>query len=354
MIHDLHLQGIQSLSLIISGVTLLAVAGGFLFFKKKKKPVLGTPLPKVEIKPVSRRTTVQDLLVKTQESFTAKLDDLILRTKNFDSNFLDALEELLYTSDLGPNTVTKLLQGVREKLSRGELSDLKTVKETLYGDILGILSHATVATPGGSNPWVILIVGVNGVGKTTSIGKLAHYYSSRNKSVLIIAGDTFRAAAEQQLTIWGERAKVEVYSSEQTKDAAAVAFQGIQKGLADKKEIIIVDTAGRLHTKENLMDELKKVKRVAEKALPGAPHEIILVVDANSGQNARIQAQQFNEALGLTSLIVTKLDGTARGGVIVGIADEVRIGVQFIGSGEKIDDLTPFSQEDYAKGLLRL
>jgi fused signal recognition particle receptor len=352
MMQDLHLQGIQSWSLIASGIAFLLLAAGVLVFKKSKKSSGPTAIAVKKVSPT--RTTVQDLLVKTQESFTTKLDELILKTKKFDSGFIDLLEELLYTSDLGPDTVTKLLEGVRAKVSRGELSNLNTVKQTLYDDIIKILTGAIVAPLTLTKPWVILVVGVNGVGKTTSIGKLAHYYSNLNKTVLIVAGDTFRAAAEKQLTIWGERAKVEVYSSEQTKDAAAVAFQGIQKGIADGKEIIIVDTAGRLHTQDNLMDELKKVKRVADKAFSGAPNEVILVVDANSGQNARIQAKQFNEALGLTSLIVTKLDGTARGGVIVGIADEVGVGVQFIGSGEKIDDLTPFSREDYAKGLLRL
>lgn len=337
---------IQLIAEIGAGAVLLVVAlWGIL---SKKKPA--TP----DLKPTAKRD-IRSLLAKTQEAFTNKLDALILSTKTFDTNFLDSLEELLYTSDLGPKTVEKLIGSVREKLNRGALSDMQRVKETLFDEISTILQTATVKSSDTNlKPWVILVVGVNGVGKTTSIGKLAQYYSAQEKSVLVVAGDTFRAAAEQQLAIWGERAKVEVYTSAQTKDAAAVAFQGIQKGVTDKKEVIIVDTAGRLHTKENLMEELKKVKRSIEKVLPGAPHEIILVIDANSGQNAKVQAQQFNEALGLTSLIVTKLDGTARGGIIVGIADEVGVGVQFIGTGEQIGDLEKFSNEDYARGLLRM
>jgi len=305
---------------------------------------------------------IRSLLAKTQEAFTAKLDALLLSTKNFDARFLESLEELLYTSDLGPKTVEKLLLAVRERVSRGELSDLSTVKKAIYEEIVSILklagsrigAYSEIQSSQSQRPWVILIVGVNGVGKTTSIGKLARFFNDLGKKVLIVAGDTFRAAAESQLSVWGERANVAVYTSLTTKDAAAVAFQGIEKGRADDADVIIVDTAGRLHTKENLMEELKKVKRVIAKVQEGAPHEIILVIDANSGQNARVQAQQFNEALGVTSLIVTKLDGTARGGVIVSVAEEVGLGVQFIGTGEQISDLSRFDSEEYAKGLLKL
>ena len=309
---------------------------------------------------------IKSLLAKTQEAFTSKLESLLLATKNFDQTFLDSLEELLYTSDLGPKTVEKLLVAVRENVSWGELSDLQTVKKALYEQVSVILKsaksrmteypngHGEASEGAGPKPWVILIVGVNGVGKTTSIGKLAQYFSEKKKKVMVVAGDTFRAAAEAQLATWGERAHVEVFTSSNTKDAAAVAFQGIEKGKAENIDVVIVDTAGRLHNKENLMEELKKVKRVVAKGHPGAPHEIILVIDANSGQNARVQAQQFNEALGVTSLIVTKLDGTARGGVIVSIAEEVGLPVQFVGTGEKINDLSKFSTEEYAKGLLRL
>jgi fused signal recognition particle receptor len=299
---------------------------------------------------------IRSLLAKTQEAFTSKLDALLLSTKQIDAGFVDSLEELLYTGDLGPKTVEKLLTSVRGKLSRGELKDPQAVKGAMYDEIMEILNAADHAhsQATGPSPWVILVVGVNGVGKTTSIGKLAHHYATQGKKVLVVAGDTFRAAAEQQLSVWGERANVDVYTSPHTKDAAAVAYEGIQKGLAEKAEVIIVDTAGRLHTKEGLMEELKKVKRVMDKALAGAPHETLLVIDANSGQNALVQARQFNDALGVTGLVVTKLDGTARGGVIVGIASEVGLGVQYVGLGEKINDLQTFSGTEYAKGLLRI
>lgn len=353
------------------GVTALAVAIFFVLRVRKNRRGSSTEMPErpasreaaVAPEPVSAPKDLRSLLAKTQEAFTAKLDALILSTKSFDAPFLDSLEELLYTSDLGPKTVEKLLLSVRSKVSRGELSDLGTVKQALFDEILGIVSRveervrSRALTSGSAtidHPWVILVVGVNGVGKTTSIGKLARYYSAQNKKVLVVAGDTFRAAAERQLSVWGERAHVDVYMSETTKDAAAVAFQGIEKGKAEKIDVIIVDTAGRLHTKENLMEELKKIKRVTAKAQEGAPNEIILVIDANSGQNARVQAQQFNDALGVTSLIVTKLDGTARGGVIVSIAEEVGLGVQFVGTGEQIGDLSPFDSEEYARGLLKI
>ncbi len=341
---------VPTIDLEIGAVLLLCLFVAAIFYSRKKVKPQAAPASTPKIKP-----DIKSLLAKTQEAFTNKLDSLILNTKTFDSSFLESLEELLYTSDLGPKTVEKLLLKVRETLGRGELSQLQKVKEALFEEISSILDSASVKSGNWAvKPWIVLVVGVNGVGKTTTIGKLAQYYSSLQRTVLIVAGDTFRAAAEEQLRAWGERAKVDVYMSTTTKDAAAVAFQGIQKGVSENKDVIIVDTAGRLHTKENLMEELKKVKRVVDKALPGAPHETILVIDANNGQNAKIQAQQFNEALGITSLVVTKLDGTARGGIIVSIADEVGVGVQFIGTGEKIGDLEKFSNQEYARGLLRM
>jgi fused signal recognition particle receptor len=317
-----------------------------------RRRVLKLQTPPEEAKPEAPKD-FQSILAKTRQAFTAKFDALILSTKKIDGSFVESLEELLYTSDLGPKTVEKLLTAVRAKLSRGELGDIESVKLALQEEISAIL-QAVEKTNGKDHgsPHVVLVVGVNGVGKTTSIGKLAHYYASLGKKVLIVAGDTFRAAAGQQLSVWGERAQVDFYSSSTTTDAAAVAYEGIQKGLSQKADVIIVDTAGRLHTKENLMEELKKVKRVMDKAFSGSPHEILLVIDANSGQNALVQARQFNDAIGVTGLIVTKLDGTARGGVIVGIAEELKLGVQFVGVGEKISDLRLFSSSEYAQGLL--
>jgi fused signal recognition particle receptor len=199
---------------------------------------------------------------------------------------------------------------------------------------------------------VILVVGVNGVGKTTSIGKLAHYFSDQGKTVMVAAGDTFRAAAAEQLSVWASRAKVEIFVSDKTKDPAAVAFEGVQRAVAQGTDILIVDTAGRLHNQEHLMEELRKIKRSLNKALPGAPHETLLVVDANSGQNAVVQARQFHSALELTSLIVTKFDGTARGGTVVAIASELGLSPQFVGLGEKVGDLKKFEPEAFARELL--
>jgi fused signal recognition particle receptor len=298
-------------------------------------------------------------MAKTREAFSQKLENLALGQKKIDKAFVEQLEELLYTSDLGPKAVQKLLGAIELTLSRGGLSDLKSLKDALITKIDEILNAATAKhqnlnfeSAKTGQPWVILVVGVNGVGKTTSIGKLAHFFSQQNRKVLIVAGDTFRAAAGAQLGVWGERAHVDVFNSVKTTEPAAVAFEGLQKAAAEKYDIVIVDTAGRLHNKENLMEELKKVKRVMGKALDGSPHETILVIDANSGQNALVQARQFNEVIGVSSLIVTKLDGTARGGMIVSIAEELGIGVQFIGLGEKLTDLRKFSATEYTNALL--
>ncbi len=339
-----------NLNYLLPAFLIALVFGAVVWFRHSRSINDGEPKKSSEIANPQAKIS---LLAKTQQVFTKKLDELILNSKQIDSSFFDALEELLYTGDLGPKAVEGLLIAVREKLSRNSLSDSNAVKKALHDEILIILGTNHSVRPSIKVPHVILVVGVNGVGKTTSIGKLAYYYQALQKKVLVVAGDTFRAAAQNQLSIWGERVGVDFYSS-QTKDAAAVAFEGIQNGLGKGSEIIIVDTAGRLHTKENLMDELKKVKRVIEKALLGAPHEIILVIDATSGQNALIQARQFKEAIGVTSLIVTKLDGTARGGIIIGIAREVGLAVQFIGMGEKMTDLEEFSPGKFAKELLRI
>lgn len=325
----------------------LTLLFGFILLRRRKgaRPELPTAAPE-------EKKDFKSLLEKTKASFAQKIDALILSTKQIDSQFIDELEELLYTSDLGPKTVEKLLLNVRSKLSGGELKQKDQVKEALASEIKSILSQGRVTNSEIQSPWVILVVGVNGVGKTTSIGKLAHYYSNQNKKVLVVAGDTFRAAAQSQLAIWGERASVDLYASKTSTEAAAVAYEGVQHGVAHSADVIIVDTAGRLHTKENLMEELKKVKRVIGKALTDAPHETLLVVDANSGQNALVQARHFHEALGLTNILVTKLDGTARGGVIVGIAGEIGVSPKFVGVGEKISDLKSFSAQEFAQALL--
>lgn len=338
----------MSIEILIGlSIALLGAAAATFFFARKKPSVEKTQAP--EVKDLS----FSNLLRQTRQGFTSKLDALLLGGKKIDQKFLDELEELLYTSDLGPTTVTKLLESVTQKLSRGDLSSPDQIKKAIFTEILEILEHGAKADASKlKSPHVILVVGVNGVGKTTSIGKLAFHFASQGKKVLVVAGDTFRAAAEKQLAVWGDRAKVDIYSSEKTKDPAAVAFEGIQKGVSQNYDIILVDTAGRLHTKENLMEELKKVKRVMGKALDGAPNETILVIDANSGQNAIAQSRQFHSSIGLTGLIVTKLDGTPRGGVIVAIASELGITPEFIGVGEQLGDLKVFSAEEFAQGLL--
>jgi fused signal recognition particle receptor len=260
-----------------------------------------------------------------------------------------------------PKAAEFLLGELKVKLSKEGPLDSDSVKNILRENIQSLLVEHKVVQQKNmlslekektSAPQVILVVGVNGAGKTTSVGKLAHYFSTRGKSVLVVAADTFRAAAEKQLDTWAQRASVSYYTSPQTKDPAAVAFQGVEMAVKDKKDVIIVDTAGRLHNKEHLMEELKKVKRVIQKVISSAPHETLLVIDANNGQNAINQAKEFHSALGVTGLIVTKLDGTAKGGVVIGMAQEVGLIPVYVGVGEGIEDLEDFSPERFASALM--
>lgn len=306
---------------------------------------------KSSVKDPSSKQAAQPQPPKTKSLLTQKLDQLIQVSKQIDPAFLESLEELLYTSDLGPKTVQKLLEQVTAELSRGELKDPQKIKTLIALKIDEILSQ-NIAVEIIAKPHVILVVGVNGVGKTTSIGKLAHYHSQLNKKIMVVAADTFRAAAGEQLNVWAQRANVSIYTTTQTQDPAAVAYQGLEKAIKEECDVVIIDTAGRLHNKENLMEELKKVKRVLQKVLPQAPHQVLLVIDANSGQNALQQAKLFNEAVGLTGLIVTKLDGSAKGGVIVGIAEEVGVQPSYIGIGEKITDFKKFSPKEFSKALI--
>jgi len=306
--------------------------------------------------PVERTKTIEEILSRTRQSFWGRVTTLI-NGSALDDAFVNDLEEILYNNDLGPRTVEKLLQRVRGQIEKPDKNP-EAVKEAIRSEVRAILLETSNKAKAFGNgqaiahkPHVVLVVGVNGVGKTTSIGKMAARFASQGKKVLVAAGDTFRAAAGAQLGVWTERAGVDIFTSEKTKDPAAVAFEALQMAQAKGYDVAIVDTAGRLHTQQNLMEELKKVKRVMDKAYSGAPHEILLVVDANTGQNALNQARQFNEALGLTGLVVTKLDGTAKGGVIVGIAHELGVGVKHIGVGEKLDDLRDFSAEEYVQGL---
>jgi len=293
-------------------------------------------------------------LSKTRQGFVQKVDRVLLGKKEIDAETLDALEEVLVTADLGVHTSVRLIQEIQERVSRRELTSPAALREHLKEAIGRILvadeGHFEL---GEARPQVLLVVGVNGVGKTTTIGKIASQFRLRGHKVILAAADTFRAAAVEQLEIWGERVGAQVVRHQHGSDPAAVAFDAVEAGIARGADLVIVDTAGRLHTKANLMEELKKVRRVLDKALPGAPHEVLLVLDATTGQNAINQAKIFHEATRVDSIALTKLDGTAKGGVIVGICDELRIPVKFIGIGEKVDDLRPFDARAFVDALFR-
>lgn len=302
-----------------------------------------------------------------KEAMHATENHLFSRMKGFWSSSssaqqnLDQIEEVLYTSDIGVMTTQKLLQVLDQELSRREKSDFELVKQTLKNEFQTYFDQAGVTEPGehyfsrlhtNSKPSVWMIVGVNGAGKTTSIGKLAAHLAQQGFRVLVAAGDTFRAAAGSQLKVWTERAKVEIFSPEGVTDPSAVAFDAVAKAKAQNFDIVLVDTAGRLHTQSNLMDELKKMKRVMSKVDGDAPHETLIVLDANNGQNALVQAKEFHQALGLTGVVLTKMDGTAKGGVAIGLAAELKIPIRLIGIGEKIGDLKPFSSQEYIQSII--
>ena len=260
-------------------------------------------------------------------------------------------------ADIGVKTATKLLESAREKVKRKELSDPDRLKAALREEIARILAldgadgAAAPLRVGAARPWVIMVVGVNGSGKTTTIGKLAAKLKGAGHSVLLGAGDTFRAAAGEQLEVWAERVGAPVVRGKEGSDPASVCFEAVQRGVAEKVDVVLCDTAGRLHTKLPLMEELKKVKRVIAKAAEGAPHEVLLVLDATNGQNAIAQARQFNESLGVSGIALTKLDGTAKGGVVIGICDELRIPVRYVGVGETVADLRPFAPKEFVEAL---
>lgn len=293
-------------------------------------------------------------LHKTRENFVSRMDRLILGKKTIDLQLLDELEEILITSDLGVRTAQLLIGNVTEKIKREELSSPERLREQLREEIRNILtaplSDRMWHIPS-QRPHVLMVVGVNGVGKTTTIGKLAKQFKEDGHKVLLVAADTFRAAAVEQLLIWGERAGVPVIHQQSGADPSAVAFDAMDAALSREVDIVIVDTAGRMHTKVNLMEELKKVHRVINRKLPSAPHEVLLVLDATTGQNALSQARMFKEGIGLTGLILTKLDGTAKGGIIVAISEELKIPVRYIGIGEGLDDLRPFDPDEFTHAL---
>jgi fused signal recognition particle receptor len=291
-------------------------------------------------------------LAKTRGGFIAKIGALFGGKKKIDAATLDQLEEVLLTADIGVKTSQKIFTAVRQDLTRADLADT----ELIWGHIRSLSEKilevgAAPLDLDRARPLVILMIGVNGVGKTTTIGKLASKYSAAGKKVLLAAGDTFRAAATEQLVIWGERTGCPVVRGKEGGDPSSVIFDAVKRAQSEGFDIVLADTAGRLHTKTNLMDELQKVRRVVGKALEGAPHETFLVVDSTTGQNAIAQAQMFQQAMSLTGIIMTKLDGTAKGGVILGISDELHVPVRYIGIGEKVGDLRDFDAADFVAAL---
>jgi len=293
-------------------------------------------------------------LSRTKESLVYRMDTLFLGSKEIDADLFDELEEILITADLGISTTIELLDDARKRVKRNSLSDPKELrsilKEKLRSFILESDKPAELVMPK-SGPFVIMVVGVNGVGKTTTIGKITKKFKNSGQSVLLVAADTFRAAAVAQLKIWGERNDVDVVHQHEGADPSAVAFDAMGQGVAGNYDVVIVDTAGRLHTQVNLMEELKKIKRVIGKRLKGAPHEILLVLDATTGQNAVSQAKLFDAAVDITGLALTKLDGTAKGGIVASICRELAIPIRFIGIGEQIDDLRDFDADEFIGAL---
>lgn len=291
-------------------------------------------------------------LHKTREQFVSRVDRIVLGKKTIDADLLDDLEEVLITSDLGVRTTQVLLQKVADRIRRKELKDPQKLRDQLREEIKAILSVPSTPWDIRSHqPFVLMVIGVNGVGKTTTIGKLAQQLKRDGFNVILGAADTFRAAAIEQLSLWGERVGVPVIKQKSGSDPSAVAFDTMDAAASRNADVVILDTAGRMHTKVNLMEELKKVHRVVNRKMETAPHEILLVLDATTGQNALSQAKIFKEAIGLTGLVLTKLDGTAKGGIIVAICEELQVPVRYIGIGESVEDLRPFDPEEFTNAL---
>ena len=294
-------------------------------------------------------------LAKTRETFTNKLEKLIIGYADIDDDLLDELEETLIMSDVGVKTTERLMADVRKGIKKKDINTPEDLKPFLVEKISEILSTGSDETRiASAGPTVLLVIGVNGVGKTTTIGKLAAYYKEQGKSVMLAAADTFRAAAIDQLQIWGDRTGVPVIRHEEGSDPAAVAFDAVKAARARSIDVLIIDTAGRLHTKSNLMEELKKINRVIQREIAEAPHETLLVLDATTGQNAISQADLFQKAAAITGIVLTKLDGTAKGGVVIGLKSELSMPVKWIGVGEGVDDLRPFIAKDFARALFGL
>ncbi|MCZ2156581.1 MAG: signal recognition particle-docking protein FtsY [Bryobacterales bacterium] len=297
---------------------------------------------------------LQQGIRKTREGLTNKLEDLFSGKKEIDAELLDELEYVLISADIGVRTVSEILDSVRQKLDRQQLKEITELRAVIQEHLLEVLRRPEKPLPQVKQPpAVVLVIGVNGVGKTTSIGKLAARYKREGHSVLLAAADTFRAAAIEQLEVWGQRTGCDVIRQKQGADPSAVVYDAIQAAIARKVDYVIVDTAGRLHTKDNLMAELEKITRTTRKLIPDAPHEVLLVLDGATGQNGVEQAKRFTETAGATGIILTKLDGTAKGGVVVPIARELNLPIRYIGVGEKVDDLLPFDATEFIHSIFK-
>jgi fused signal recognition particle receptor len=306
-----------------------------------------------------KKESLDQGLQKTSESIFSKLSKAVVGKSKVDEAVLDELEEVLISSDLGVETTVKIIQRIEERVARDKYLNASELDLILREEIALLLAENNTQDlldfelPADKKPYVILVVGVNGVGKTTTIGKLAYLFKNAGKSVVLGAADTFRAAAVDQLILWGDRVGVPVVSHGMNTDPASVAYDAIKQGLDTQADLVIIDTAGRLHTKVNLMNELTKIKRVMQKFIPEAPHEIMLVLDGSTGQNAFMQAKEFTKATEVSSLAITKLDGTAKGGVVIGISDQFKIPVKFIGVGEKMTDLQLFNRTEFVDSLFK-
>jgi fused signal recognition particle receptor len=315
--------------------------------------LFGSPEP--EPKPEGQGSLLDRLkagIQKTRAGLVDRLEDAFQGRKEIDADLLDELEYTLLTADIGVKTVTEILDRVRQRVDRKLVADAGEVKRVIRDHIAEVLeaSDRPLAAPA-TPPLVVMIVGVNGAGKTTTIGKLTSRLKAEGKSVLLAAADTFRAAAIEQLEVWGERTGTEVIRQKAGADPSAVVFDALQAAKARKMDVVIVDTAGRLHTKENLMAELEKMRRTVQRVVPDAPHEVLLVLDATTGQNGLEQARKFTEASGVTGIVLTKLDGTAKGGIVVAITRELNLPIRFVGVGEKVEDLLPFDPERFVQSL---
>jgi fused signal recognition particle receptor len=306
-----------------------------------------------------KKETLDKGLEKTKESIFSKLGKAVVGKSTVDEEVLDELENILIASDVGVDTTIKIIQRIEERVAKDKYLNAAELDSILKDEVAGLLSQnntkdlADFELPAEFKPYVILVVGVNGVGKTTTIGKLAAQFKAKGKSVVLGAADTFRAAAVDQLILWGERVGVPVVSHGMNTDPASVAFDTVKKAVDSHADLVIIDTAGRLHNKVNLMNELTKIKRVMQKFIPDAPHEVLLVLDGSTGQNAFLQAREFTKATEVTALAITKLDGTAKGGVVIGISDQFKIPVKYIGVGEKVSDLQVFNKREFVDSLFK-